>query len=444
MLDFRRIRLVVRREWLTRLRQRSFQVTTALQILFVLAAAFIPTIAGVVIGDDTDGPSTLLVVDQSDAGIVVRLRPYIAGNGAGLEPIDVRVSSGAGGDTASGSLDEARAQVDDGTVDSALVVARDADGQLAFTYLNDDGETDSIAQRIYAAAATLSMEDRLAARGVPADEVRQAIAPPVFQVEATAPAAGSGDGKDSPSGAEYAISYIATLLMFMAIVLYGTWIAQGVVEEKSSRIMEIMVNAATPRDLLAGKVLGIGLAALTQLIPMLLVGGVAFALQGRVAGALGVTNESILDVEFGALSVRAIGTFLVYFLLGFILYGSLYAGIGSLVSRQEEVNQAVAPMMTVVMLGYFGAFFTLSQPDTMVARVLAIVPLTAPFTAVPRTLLGDPAPWEIVVSLGLLALTAVAAVLIAARLYRIGVLMYGQRPSWRSLLRMGALQQVTR
>ncbi|HVL22550.1 MAG TPA: ABC transporter permease [Thermomicrobiales bacterium] len=436
MLDFRRIRLVALREWTTRLRQRSFQITTALQILFVLIIACLPTIVGVISGDDENQATTLLVIDDANASIVDRLQPYVTA-GDGVEPIDVH--------TGDGTLDDARAQVEDGAVDNALVVTRGDDQQIAFTFLNKDGKTTATSQRIYAAATTISLEDRLQQSGVPAEDVQQAIAPPSFAVQpATNVAPADNQADTEPTGPEYVISYVATLLMFMAIVLYGTWIAQGVVEEKSSRIMEIMVNAATPRDLLAGKVIGIGMAALTQLIPMLLVGGIAFALQGRIAEAFGVTNESILDVEFGALTVRSIGVFLVYFLIGFVLYGSLYAGIGSLVSRQEEVNQAVAPMMTVVMVGYFGAFYTLAQPDSVIAKVLAIVPLTAPFTGVPRILLGHPAPWEIALSIGLLALTAIIGVLVAARLYRIGVLMYGQRPSWKSLLRMDTMQQVAR
>ena len=436
MLDFRRIGLIARREWLTRLRQRSFQVTTALQILFVLAAAFLPTIIGVIAGDTENQATTLLVVDEANASIAQRLQPYVTGTGSGVDAIDVHPGTG--------SLDEARAQVEDGRVDAALVVTRNADKQLTFTFVNKNGDTTTTAQRIYAAAATLSMEDRLQQSGVPAEAVQRAIAPPAFSVEGTSAEAAKTTAETGPSGAEYVISYVATILMFMAVVLYGTWIAQGVVEEKSSRIMEIMVNAATPRDLLAGKVIGIGMAGLTQLIPMLLVGGISFALQGRVADAFGVTNSTITSIDFGSLSARAIGIFFVYFLIGFVLYGSLYAGIGSLVSRQEEVNQAVGPMMTLMMVGYFGAFYTLAQPDSTIAKILAIVPFSAPFTAVPRTLLGHPETWEIVLSLVLLAITAVLGVLLAARLYRVGVLMYGQRPSWKSMLHMGNMQQVTR
>jgi ABC-2 type transport system permease protein len=140
----------------------------------------------------------------------------------------------------------------------------------------------------------------------------------------------------------------------------------------------------------------------------------------------------------------ALGFFLLYFLCGFVLYGSLYAGIGSLVSRQEEVSQAIAPMMTFMMIGYFGAFFVLGAPDSAVAKWLMIFPLTSPFSALPRILLGDPGTGEIVLSVLLLVFAAALGVWLAGKLYRVGVLMYGQRPSWKSLLRMGRMQQVAR
>ncbi|HWK80985.1 MAG TPA: ABC transporter permease, partial [Thermomicrobiales bacterium] len=221
---------------------------------------------------------------------------------------------------------------------------------------------------------------------------------------------------------------------------YGMWIAQGVVEEKSSRIMEIMINAATPRDLLAGKVVGIGLAALTQLVPMMLVGGIAFALQPRLADVLNVTSSSIMDVDFGAISAEAVGLFTIYFLLGFVLYASLYASIASLLSRQEEVSQAVSPLMTFTIVGYLGALFTISSPEGLPARILSIFPFTSPFAMVPRSIVGDVPAWELILSLVLLAVTAIAGVLFASRVYRVGVLMYGQKPSWRNVLRAGTIR----
>ena len=438
MLELGRVQLIARREWSTRLRQRSFQVTTAIQVLVVLALALAPIIVARFAGDDDGGDATIIVVDRADAGVAQRLPPWLEGDGETLETIDVMT----GGLTP----DVARAMVDEGDVQGALIVTRGSDEALSFTLITGSGdESTTSSQRVRAAAAAIAMEDRLVRSGISPEEAQQVFAPVVFDVESMSGESGVGPtGATDANAAEYAISYISSILMFISVVMYGTWIAQGVVEEKSSRIMEIMVNAATPRDLLAGKVIGIMMAGLTQLLPMLLVGSLAFGFQRRIADLMGVNVESVLDIDFGALSVKVIGFFLLYFLLGFVLYGALYAGVGSLVSRQEEVSQAIAPMMTFMMIGYFGAFFVLNAPTSMVAKVLAIVPLTAPFVAVPRILLGDPPTGEIVLSVVLLVLTAVLAVWLAGKLYRVGVLMYGQRPGWKSLVHMNRMQQVAR
>lgn len=440
MIDFDRTRLIAKREWLTRLKQRSFQITTIIQVLVVLAAALSPIIIARFVSDDADTGASVIVVDEVEAGVSDRLRPYLEGDGDALETIEVR--------TDAANADDARSIVDNGDANAALIATRGDDGTLQFRLLTEDGDSAStFVQRIYTGASAIALEDRLIQSGVSTDEAQQVFAPVAFEVEGASGEEGDAAsiaGPTESNAAEYAISYIATILMFVAVMMYGTWIAQGVVEEKSSRIMEIMVNAATPRDLLAGKVIGIMMAGLTQLLPMLLVGGLAFGFQPQIADLVGVNVQSVLDIDFGSLSVKALGFFLLYFLLGFVLYGSLYAGIGSLVSRQEEVSQAIAPMMTFMMIGYFGAFFVLGAPDSDIARWLTIFPLTSPFTAIPRILLGDPATSEIVISVVLLVITASLGVWLAGRLYRIGVLMYGQRPGWKTLLRMNRMQQVSR
>jgi ABC-2 type transport system permease protein len=424
MLDLGRVWLVARREWWTRLRQRSFIITTLVQVLFVAAAGCLPVIVAA-FSDDTPTTSRVLVIDEADAGVVERLAPYVAtpGDSDHGETVEL-IAAEIGGD-------EARSQVDDGDASAALLASRTEDGNLAFTYINPDGESDSLAQQVFAGAAAITLQDRLAQSGIDEETFEQATAPPVFTVES--PNLETADADDEISGIEVALSYFFTIIMFMAIMLYGTWVAQGVVEEKSSRIMEIMINAATPRDLLAGKVIGIGAAGLTQLLPMLLTGGILFGLQKPIARLFDIDTSSLPDFDFSGVSLVAVGWFLVYFLLGFTLFAAMYAGLGSLVSRQEEVNQAISPMMTVMFVGYFGAFFTMWIPDSIWARVLSIFPLTSPFVMVSRVIVGDPPAWEMALSVGLLAVTMVAAILVAARLYRIGVLLYGQKPSWKAV-----------
>lgn len=426
-MDLNRVRLVAKREWLTRLRQRSFQITTVVQVLFVAIGASVPT-AIALFSDDDVAMDDVLIVDGTGADIAERLAPYIVpGETAGFAN---------GGDTieliaTELTADEARTQVDEGDAAAALIVSRADNEDLAFTYVSDSGDSDSTAQQLYAGAAGISFEDRLERGGIDQAEFEAASAAPVFTIEGRQ-AAGEVNGTDV-SGARVAIAYFFTILMFMTIMLYGAWVATGVVEEKASRIMEIMINAATPRDLLAGKVLGIGLAGLTQLAPMLLTGGVVFALQKPIAEALGADSSALPNIDFGSLSAQGIGWFMVYFLLGFTLYAAMYAALGSLVSRQEEVNQAVSPMITVMFVGYFAAFFTMWTPDSLLARVLSIFPLTAPFVMISRVVISPPPAWEMALSVGLLAAALVVAIMFAARVYRIGVLLYGQKPSWRAL-----------
>jgi len=436
MPDLNRVRLVAMREWTTRLRQRTFQVTTIVQILFILIGASLPTIGAVFFSDDGDAAPTIVVLDQANASIVDRLAPYLFTDGsADAVSEDAAVKAQA----TSGTVEELRAQVNEGDVDGALIVTRNEVQDLTFTFVNADGTSDAGAQRIFAAASAITLEDRLHQNGLDQRQAQSVVAPPSFTIESAQPEDATGDD-DTVTGAKYAIGLVFTVLMFMAIMLYGTWVAQGVVEEKSSRIMEIMINAATPRDLLAGKVLGIGMAGLTQLLPMLLVGGLVFALQERIIQALGGDLDAVADIDFGGLTTAGLGWFLLYFLLGFVLYASMYAALGSLVSRQEEVNQAISPMMSVMFVGYFAAIFSLNAPDNPVAKVLSIFPLTSPFVMISRTIVGNAEAWEITASLALLALTVVLAILFAGRVYRVGVLMYGQKPSWKAVLNAGTQQ----
>lgn len=424
MFDFPRIWLVAKREWFSRIRQRSFQITTIVQLVLFIVAACIPTIVSAFSDDNGNGSITIQVLDETGSSLVDKLGPYLAVEIEGQPTIDIV--------TATGTARDLQTTVENGDSTAGLIVTRDDSGALAFSYFSKSGDSDILAQRVYSAAQALNLEDRLSRVGVDQQEFQQATAAPPFQIAATSTAA-ADDESDAEAGAKYAIAYVFAFIAYMAVMLYGNWVAQGVVEEKSSRIMEIMINAATPRDLLFGKVLGIGMSAMTQMLPTILIGGIVLSLQHRISEALDVSDSAIGSIDFGALSLQSGGWFLVYFAIGFVFYAALYAGVGSLVSRQEEVNQAVAPMTTVMIGGFMGAIFTLSAPDSMVARVFSIVPLTSPTTMVPRIVLGDPKPWELALSLVLLIAAAILALLFAARLYRIGVLMYGQKPSIKAV-----------
>jgi ABC-2 type transport system permease protein len=420
-----RILLIAKREWKERIRQRSFRIATLINLIVVLVAASIPT-AIAYFQDDSPDSTRVAVVDSANIGAVALLRSALM-TGTDADTIEI---VGASFDPAASAE-----QVESGAVDAVLVLDRDEAGQLVFSYMNEDGDLNSTAQRVSAAVAAISFADRLEQAGIPADAIATASTVPNFNIASSSGAIGANDS-DGVGGPELFVAFLIAIVMFMAIQLYGNWIAQGVVEEKANRIMEIMVNAATPRDLLAGKVLGIGLAALTQLVPMLLVGGLAFAMQPRIGDSLDIgTAASFGNIDFSALSFTAIAGFLVYFVFGFILYASLYAGVASMLSRQEDISSAVGPLMMFMMIGYISAFVTLPVADSLFARIVSIVPLTSPFTMAGRMVTTDVPAWEVGLSVALLVASAILGLFIASRIYRIGVLLYGQKPSFREVFK---------
>ncbi len=424
--EFSRIRLVAFREWSQRVRQRSFLVTTSVMVAVILALVLAPTVISAILGDNGGGSSAaeVLVANQTELGSVVDdLNAFTTDAGLTEQVVFQPGSADVGPETL----------IRDEEADGVLTVRRGGDGALSFVYTNDDGELDQAASLVYSAAGELTLRESLIRAGLDAEQARRIQTVPQITMESTEGEAAGAD--DTEQGFRYAIAYGSALVMYMVMLIYGMWVAQGVVEEKSTRIMEIMINAATPTDLMFGKVIGIGLAGLTQLLPMLIVAAIGLLSQQWLADTLDVTGIDFSGVDFGLISVTLVVFFLTYFLLGFLLYAALYAGVGSLVSRQEDVQTIMTPMTMAAVLGFFGAIFTLGAPDSTLAQVVSIVPFTSPMAMVPRILLGEPATWEIALSIVLLAVTAVLAVMLAGRIYRMGVLMYGQKPSLRVIFR---------
>ena len=197
--------------------------------------------------------------------------------------------------------------------------------------------------------------------------------------------------------------------------------------------MELLITAASPRQLLTGKILGTGAAGLTQYAAILLAVVVGFMISGSVASMLGVEASAVPELpELNVLGIAALSGF---FLGGFVLYSTLYAAAGSMVSRLEDVQQAAAPLMFLAMAGYFSSFAALSAPDANWVGIASLVPFFSPYLMPVRMLLADPTQLEIGIALLVLLLTILGAIWVASRIYSAGVLLYGQRLGWRNVLR---------
>jgi len=427
---------VARREYMVRVTTRSYVFGTVVLLVGVLAIAFAPVI--------------IRAIDQSSQQ---RIAVHVAATDLAGDP--AATLSGllnAATDTGTPASDrkpdfvvtpvpdlaEARQAVVAGEYAAALEIGRATGGELGFTLYTNDSATGRTAGLIRQATTAIAVSDRLARLGVAPAGQAGLFAPAAFGVEWPDPAkSGPTRGTTEAIGQDM-LGFGMTLLIFMMVILYGQWVAASVVEEKSSRVMEVVLNAATPFQLLTGKVLGVGALALTQYGALLLAGVAALLAQGVVAGiVLGDTGGSAPLPQ--GLTVELLLLFGLYGILGFLLFAVLYAAAGSLVSRQEDVNAIVMPMTVFATFGYLvGVYAAMGLLDIKAAWMVALaqVPLVSPYMMLGRVTTGEAMVWEVPVSVALLVAAIVGALWLAARIYAAGVLMYGQRPSARAIWRL--------
>ena len=226
------------------------------------------------------------------------------------------------------------------------------------------------------------------------------------------------------SEARQAVAFFSVILLFIAIQVAGAFIMMGVFEEKSTKVVELVLSSIPARYLLAGKVIGIGLLGLIQVA----------ALAGSAIAAASIFGSSALP----AISPALIGFGLIWFILGYLLYGSIFAAGASLAPRQEDAQATLAPVSIILMLSYFGAIFTAAEPDGIAARIVSWLPFTAPFAMPGRIAAGDALWWEVVGSMAVTAACAGAVLLLAERIYVRSIIHTDRKLGWREAWSMSS------
>ncbi|CAH1220588.1 putative protein YhaP [Paenibacillus auburnensis] len=219
--------------------------------------------------------------------------------------------------------------------------------------------------------------------------------------------------------------YLITFLLYFLIYLYGGNVATSVSVEKGSRVKEILITKVKPTQLLFGKVLGVGLAGLLQFA--IIIGAACLMLSVNGGG----TDIELLgfQLDFTFLDVKTIVVLSIFFILGYFFYAALFAAAGSLVSRSEEINQVTLPVSLLLMGALVLAVFSMMNVDGSLATITSYIPFFTPFVMFARVGMSDPSLMEISVSIGILLITTLAACWLSAKIYQIGVLLYGQKPS---------------
>lgn len=436
--NWRNIRLIIGHEYKNRVTQRVFIITSIILLVIVFLAPFIPTIVQLVQHITARPASQTQVVVMNSAGMVAGLNETTLIAYMNSQLNGTKTGSSAPYAITSqppASLGSLQSQVKQGKLDILLVLERSTQGNLQFLYnTNADPNNDSNLTSIQALAQQLTVLDTAHRLGLTSAQIRSLFAPPSLTTVYTQQSQGARSASESAAG--YVLALAGMYLLFYAVMAYGSAVANGVAEEKSSRIMEILVNAATPWQLLAGKIVGIGAAGLSQMACLVVVGIGALLLQAPLQVALFGANTGGLSQLFTGVFLPFYLLFLVYFLLAFFLYATLFAGLGAMVKRQDEVASATQIPLMLLILGWIPFIFGLSSPDATWTKVLSYIPFWTPMLMLVRLARGTVAWWEIVMTVALMLVAILACTWFAARLYRLGVLMYGQKPGLGRVIKL--------
>ena len=271
----------------------------------------------------------------------------------------------------------------------------------------------------------------------------------------------TGKEEASSAGASTIIAFIAGVLMFMFIMLYGIQVMRGVIEEKTSRIIEVMISSVKPFQLMMGKIIGIALVGLTQFILWIVLNlsistvAISFFVNKEDVKKIAVSTQSGSQISTGTTTIEApqgpmvdiqkslagldfgkiVSVFTFFFIGGYLFYSALYAAIGSAVDSETETQQFMMPVMMPLLLGYaLSLSVVTNDPYGKIAFWLSMIPFTSPIAMVVRMPYGVPS-WELALSMGILIVGFIGTVWIASRIYRVGILMYGKKTTFKEMFK---------
>ncbi|MGZ8588783.1 MAG: ABC transporter permease [Actinomycetota bacterium] len=391
MSGARRIWLVVRREWIQRVRSTAFRVSTVISAAIVVAIIAIPQMYG----GGTPPPRVVGVVGDSSPQLQAVLQ--VAG-----EPVALTVQTRSFEDEASGRDALLADDVNVLLVDQrALVWKADVDDQLGAV--------------VAAAVQSIEQQRAIDELGLTPEEQQQLRPTPL--------SSRSLEPVTKQRSARLALATIGLVLLLMFISFYGGFLLVGVIEEKSSRVVEVLLARRRPTELLAGKIAGIGLVGLAQ-----------FAL---VAAAALLALVFADNPELPATTRGTIGWIVFWFVLGYAFYAVLYGAAGSLVSRQEDAQSMTFPVTAVLIVAYVFALEAAQSPESTMALIGSFLPPTAPLVMIVRIANGSVPWWQIGLSIVLMLATIYGMVLLAGRIYAGAVLRTGRRVKLKEAWRGG-------
>lgn len=413
-----KILIILKREYLVRVRSKFFIAGTILSPLFMVGMIAVPMLIAGLGGNDH---YRLVVLDRTaDDATYARIENFLTAEQKDGDRYDLRREAVA----TQSALDERQRQLNQelvaGKLDGYLVLPPDVldTGKVAYhtKKVGDFGGTSRLRSALNAAL----IERRLAGAGIDAGRVK-ALSKNV-ELETI------NERGEQERGQSFVLAYALLMILYLTILVYGVMVMRGVIEEKQSRIIEVMLSSVRPFQLMLGKIVGIGLVGLTQ-----------YAIWATFALALSafaaMQAAMFTSFKFPHISPLLLFYFIAFFVCGYFLYATLYATVGATVSSEEDGQQAQMPVTMTIVIPMAFSSVVLSNPGSTLSVVLSLIPFFAPVLMFLRITLSDPPWWQVALSFVLLIGTTLGCTWVAAKIYRVGVLMYGKRPTLPELMR---------
>jgi ABC-2 type transport system permease protein len=411
-----RVLVVARREYLERVRSKTFLAATLLGPLLLAGFTVGP---GLLMARQRAKPLRVSVLDAG-GGLREAVEASLLRRRAEGQPRFTLVAAPAG--DAEAARTALSGSVLRGEVDGFLLLPEGALAQGKAEYYGKNVSNFQDIRLLDRAVGEAYVARRLTAAGLDAPGIEAATKGlDLKTIRLTA----SGAREDT--GGSFLLSMVLLTILYTSLLMWGAALMNGVIEEKTNRVVEVVVSSLPTRDLFLGKLMGVGSVALTQFLvwaASLLVVGLYTA--GAAAGG---------GFQLPEISPVMLAAFVTYFVLGFFVYGSLYTAVGASVNNQQEAQNLAFPVMMPLILAFVFFPVVLRSPDGTLAVALSLVPFLTPMLMFLRISVVTPPVWQIALSVVLMLLTIAAVNWLAARIYRVGILMYGKRPTLPEILR---------
>jgi ABC-2 type transport system permease protein len=413
---------VVRREFVERVRTKWFIISTVLGPVFLIAITVLP----VMLASQGTGPRTIAIADEGSGDLAAHVVAQLGtGNRfiASLVKVDERHPEAA--------LDSLTSAVQAKRYDGYLLLKPTSLETGKFEYRGRNVASIRDMQTLETALRQIVVVERLTRRGIDAGVVAEAQA----RIEVATQRITKHGATGETGEATFFLAYFVGFVLYMMIFLYAVNVMRSVIDEKQTRIIEVLVSSMKPFELMLGKVIGVGGVGLFQCA---IWGASALALLAygsALFGMFGITPEQAAAVQFPVIGLGFVLVTLGYFLFGYVIYSALFAVVGASVNTEAEAQQAQMPVTMLLVAAIIMLPVILQDPGGKLGVVMSLVPFFSPIIMPIRYAASEIPPGELALSFAVLVLSTFLTVWVAARIYRVGILMYGKRPNIRELIR---------